>query len=140
MKVSQIPFWLAINSVIVLQLTWNVKCFLGYTEIVPSTPSECTQPTWIGDGFCDDKTNNLDCNYDGGDCCLDSINTVYCEICQCINAETFCQGHGYSQTQCEAYICCHFDNGTCWSSKGISQCDFSTTTETHWGMIAGFLL
>ena len=113
--------------------------FLGYTESTTSTSSECAQPTWIGDGFCDDATNNLDCDYDGGDCCLNPLNTVYCEICQCINGETICQGHGYSQTQCEAISCCHFWNGTCWYSVGQNQCDFATTTETHRGMIAGSL-
>ena len=30
--------------------------------------------SWIGDGFCDDDTNNAACEYDGGDCCGDSVN------------------------------------------------------------------
>ena len=28
---------------------------------------------FVGDGFCDDETNNEDCNFDGGDCCLDFV-------------------------------------------------------------------
>ena len=39
---------------------------------------------WIGDGICDDLTNNMECNYDGGDCCLDPINDLYCSECQCL--------------------------------------------------------
>ena len=39
----------------------------------------------MGDGYCDDVTNNIECNYDGGDCCLDPVNTQYCSECQCID-------------------------------------------------------
>ena len=45
----------------------------------------CVQPPWVGDGYCDDVTNNVECNYDGGDCCLDPVNTQYCSECQCIS-------------------------------------------------------
>ena len=42
---------------------------------------------WVGDGICDDITNNIECNYDGGDCCLSDIilevNTNYCTECLC---------------------------------------------------------
>ena len=39
---------------------------------------------WIGDGYCDDGANSLDCNFDGGDCCGPNVNTDYCtgsQIC-----------------------------------------------------------
>ena len=39
---------------------------------------------WIGDNYCDDMNNNMECNYDGGDCCGLSVNTQYCTYCQCI--------------------------------------------------------
>ena len=29
---------------------------------------DCAYPDWIGDGECDDETNNALCNFDGGDC------------------------------------------------------------------------
>ena len=41
----------------------------------------------VGDGYCYDETNNLECNYDGGDCCLDIVLTDYCQICQCLYAD-----------------------------------------------------
>ena len=39
----------------------------------------------MGNGYCNDETNNLECNYDGGDCCLGSgLDTQYCTECQCL--------------------------------------------------------
>ena len=43
----------------------------------------CMKPLWIGDGICDDQTNNEDCNYDGGDCCIENPNVDYCNDCEC---------------------------------------------------------
>ena len=37
----------------------------------------------IGDGYCHDATNNVNCNFDGGDCCTVCINTEYCSDCVC---------------------------------------------------------
>ena len=34
-----------------------------------TTTHQCTKSDWIGDGFCDDETNNPECDYDGDDCC-----------------------------------------------------------------------
>ena len=42
------------------------------------------QQSWIADGYCDDINNNLDCSYDGGDCCGSNVNTQYCIQCQCL--------------------------------------------------------
>ena len=39
---------------------------------------------WIADGYCDDINNNLDCTYDGGDCCGSNVQTQYCTECQCL--------------------------------------------------------
>ena len=41
-------------------------------------------PPSIGDGFCNDETNNVECNFDGGDCCGSCINTDRCTDCTCI--------------------------------------------------------
>ena len=39
---------------------------------------------WLVDnGYCNDETNNADCNYDGGDCCLSSPYTDHCSDCAC---------------------------------------------------------
>ena len=31
-----------------------------------------------------DIHNNLDCTYDGGDCCGSNVNTQYCTVCLCL--------------------------------------------------------
>ena len=48
-----------------------------------TTAGACNQG-WIADGFCDDINNNLDCSYDGGDCCGPNVNIQSCSICQCL--------------------------------------------------------
>ena len=37
----------------------------------------------IGNGFCNDETNNAEGNYDGGDCCGTGVNTDLCSDCKC---------------------------------------------------------
>ena len=36
-----------------------------------------------GDGYCDDVTNVPSCDFDGGDCCGNSVNTDFCAVCAC---------------------------------------------------------
>ena len=57
------------------------------TTTSPTTPSTsgCAKPSWHGDNFCDDMNNNAECNYDGGDCCGASVDTTYCNDCQCLD-------------------------------------------------------
>ena len=43
----------------------------------------CDLPSYIGDGFCDDETNNEECEWDGGDCCGNDTKTDYCTNCKC---------------------------------------------------------
>ena len=43
------------------------------------------QDAWIGDGYCDDDNNCSTCQYDGGDCCGDNVQTIYCSDCQCLD-------------------------------------------------------
>lgn len=42
----------------------------------------------IGDGICHDATNIELCDFDGGDCCLEQINTSNCMACQCLQKST----------------------------------------------------
>ena len=46
---------------------------------------ESENPTWIGDGWCDDETNNEGCQFDGGDCCENDYYywDDYCNDCHC---------------------------------------------------------
>ena len=44
----------------------------------------CLQLSWVGDRYCDDDTNTIECNFDGGDCCGPDVKTELCTDCQCI--------------------------------------------------------
>ena len=48
----------------------------------------CELPNYVGDKYCDDENNNAGCDYDGGDCCGDEINTSYCFVCECFEGST----------------------------------------------------
>ena len=48
-----------------------------------TTDGDCNQG-WIADGYCDDINNNLDCTYDGGDCCGSNVITFTCTQCLCL--------------------------------------------------------
>ena len=50
----------------------------------PAGPLACN-PGWIGDSFCDDINNHMDCSYDGGDCCGCNSKTGWCTECQCLD-------------------------------------------------------
>ena len=47
----------------------------------------CNEGLFVGDGFCDDESNNKACNYDGGDCCVDVVYTDFCWDCLCLENE-----------------------------------------------------
>ena len=56
----------------------------GMTSANPTTAGGCNTG-WIGDAYCDDINNNMDCSYDGGDCCGCNVNTQYCSVCGCLD-------------------------------------------------------
>ena len=42
------------------------------------------RPRDLGDGVCDDDANNPECNFDNGDCCLNTqASKQYCTQCLC---------------------------------------------------------
>ena len=55
----------------------------------PSRPyiKGCANPSWNGDGYCDDEHNILACGFDGGDCCGSDVDTRYCLECKCLEKE-----------------------------------------------------
>merc|ERR1712062_806546 len=82
----------------------------------PSTeePTACEFPPWVGDNFCDDGNNTPGCDYDGGDCCGDDVNTTYCSLCECMEVcgnpqwegDNFCDDENNNAG-------CNFDGGDC---------------------------
>ena len=53
--------------------------------------TDCSQSFMIADGFCNDETNNENCGFDGGDCCV-NVNTALCTECNCFLQETCATG------------------------------------------------
>ena len=43
----------------------------------------CPGEAWVGNGKCDDEVNIPECNYDGGDCCMEPYVQGFCTICVC---------------------------------------------------------
>ena len=76
----------------------------------------CTNGYLIGDGFCNDETNNPDCNFDGGDCCGLCIVKNRCSQCTCLQSEVtvanILVGDGYCNDETNNPNC-SFDGGDC---------------------------
>ena len=80
----------------------------------------------MGNGFCNDDTNNEGCNYDGGDCCGSCVNSKYCSRCECIGENSgnivnafmdngFCQDElNHGDCMFDGLDCCGLD----WSNDG----------------------
>jgi hypothetical protein len=43
----------------------------------------CPAISWMGDGYCNDASNIEECQFDGGDCCLETVNSLTCTVCLC---------------------------------------------------------
>ena len=50
---------------------------------------DCVQAALVGNDICNDETNNIDCNFDGGDCCNRCSNTDQCLDCVCHEGSPF---------------------------------------------------
>ena len=72
----------------------------------------------IGDGYCNDETNNAHCNYDGGDCCGTCVATDHCSECECLGgvkgngASNVLIGNGYCNDELHN-VECRYDGGDC---------------------------
>ena len=72
----------------------------------------------VGNGYCNDETNNADCDYDGGDCCGSCVFKIHCSKCECLDADAI---NGASNTLIGDGTCndetnkevCNYDGGDC---------------------------
>ena len=82
-------------------------------------------PIVVGDGFCDDVTNNADCGYDGGDCCGSCVVTDHCSQCECIGGANVTNAlitNGFCDDETNN-VDCDYDGGDCCGTcTSMSQC------------------
>ena len=72
----------------------------------------------VGDGYCNDETNNDECKFDGGDCCGTCVNKHRCADCLCFSSVT---GNGVPNALVGNGICnnetnnkdCNYDGFDC---------------------------
>ena len=60
----------------------------GFSKNGAGQGDSCQFETEVADGFCDDKANIEECEYDGGDCCrigseLKPNSHLFCSNCSC---------------------------------------------------------
>ena len=55
------------------------------TTTTATCSDTCGGPDYKGDGACDDNNNNCGCEWDGGDCCGENVDTTYCSVCECLD-------------------------------------------------------
>ena len=95
------------------------------TTILP--PKHCELFEFIGDGFCDDETNDELCEFDGGDCCDINHDLTLCSEC-------FCHWPKIEQGDCSNYkdkcivqsfwYIAELGNGVCDDPLNIKDCYF----------------
>ena len=73
----------------------------------------CANVALVGNGFCNNETNNEYCNYDGGDCCTINANIIPCSECVCHLVETCAAGYHPL-----------VGNGFCNDDTNIVECDY----------------
>ena len=100
----------------------------------------------IGDGFCDDQLNHAECNYDGGDCCIE-VNTDHCVYftgCTCHHRENCIAG--FIPSVVGDGVCddetnnadCSFDDGDCCIDINMARCS-NCTCHHQENCVAGFI-
>lgn len=105
-------------------------------------PTEKISNALVGNGFCNDETNNEACNYDNGDCCGTCVNSKYCSECECkvdttpgFNANAFlgndhCEDElNHEDCMFDGFDCCGYDGGDYNDYYDILPGDTKTCTE-----------
>jgi hypothetical protein len=103
-------------------------CLDPDNQYVPTTTESCGNANWAGDGTCDDQNNNAACEYDGGDCCLATVQnnqgivkTNYCDECACLDPN----GQGPAPTTAESCGSPNFaGDGFCDDQNNNGACEY----------------
>ena len=99
--------------------------------------SSCLFPEaeiWISDGICDDRTNIVFCQYDGGDCCDPTAVTSFCNECLCkeeittttVNTTTTSEFYFTipPYMDCPQHLAPYLGDGYCDDQANYAQCSF----------------
>ena len=115
-------------------LYWIISSATNNTSASISTKTPITTSAFstacdlrdqIGDGFCNDETNNPNCEYDGGDCCGDDVDETYCTYCYCFSGTTYPKPD-YTPTQ-PPKLACHpiyKGDGFCDDQDNNEKCEY----------------
>ncbi len=79
----------------------------------------CEYPEWQDDGYCDGVNNHHNCNYDGGDCCVDAPDCSYCLEDGCI-----CHDTGLSHCSTDCLFPYFVGDGSCQGIMNTEQCAY----------------
>ena len=84
----------------------------------------------VGDGYCNDETNNIHCAFDGGDCCHSLVIKTFCSDCKCLTGNSEVEinhlviGDGYCHDEMNNATY-SYDGGDCCGcvvTKRCSEC------------------
>ena len=79
----------------------------------------------VGNGLCDDVSNMDSCNYDGGDCCGDTVRYGECQDCRCLqeaNATKFVKFSSQELPHCPATLLSWVGDGECDDVTNMGDC------------------
>lgn len=97
---------------------------VGLTNITTSDNFvQCPfHPVWIHFGFCDDESNNINCNFDNGECCQELVKTDFCVDCFCHEDNSTHEGVKiYEKIDCFPDL---KSDGICDDKNNHKNCDF----------------
>ena len=87
-----------------------------------------------GDGYCHDSNNNADCDFDGGDCCLNLIINQFCNECWCYADNTSYDSGKNHRSKLFQMELVNFG-----LSDSLSICHFSMTVKKYSNLQHDFL-
>ena len=85
----------------------------------------CKDVALVGNGFCNNETNNPDCNYDGGDCCVVNANTTCYFLETCAAGYHPLVGNGFCNNDTNIAEC-EYDGLDCCTNVGDGICNDGT--------------
>jgi len=101
----------------------------GKTKIQACTEKNLAK---VNNGVCNDEANTVECHYDGGDCCQETMDTSECDFCLCL-------GGGEGRNNADNSMCperTHLPSPRTISNSLNADVNVPSTLNTH--MVAQF--